>query len=51
MAKPLEPTPILEGEDRKQFLKDFLSVEYNENKEKFLKECDNLLKEVKCECI
>lgn len=51
MAKPLEPTPVLEGKDREEFLKDLCTAKYNEDKERFLKECDELLKKVKCDCL
>ena len=39
MAKPIEPTPVLEGEDAIRLLKDVDRVSYDENKAKFLKGC------------
>lgn len=46
MARPLEPTPILEGKDKEDFLKKLTTVKYDKKKETFLKECDNLLNAV-----
>ncbi len=39
MARPIEPTPILEGEDAIRLLRDANSVNYDQSKEKFLREC------------
>jgi len=39
MARPIEPTPILEGEDAKKVLELMNSVTYSEEKQKFLDEC------------
>lgn len=47
MAKPIEPTPILEGEDAKRFLEDLNSLKYSKEKERFLKDCANVFKSVK----
>lgn len=51
MAKPIEPTPILEGEEALKFLKemgriDSLKPEDSEYKrrEKFFKECEEILR-------
>jgi hypothetical protein len=46
MAKPIEPTPILEGEDKSKFLSDLSSLKYDEKKEKFLKECDEIFSKI-----
>lgn len=42
MARPIEPTPILEGEDAKRVLELMDSVSYNEEKQKFLDECEEI---------
>ena len=42
MAKPIQPTPILDGEDAKQFLQQTNNVRYSAEKEQFLKECDEV---------
>lgn len=44
MAKPIEPTPILKGEDATRFYKELESAELNPNPEKakFIKECVEL---------
>lgn len=39
MAKPIEPTPILEGKDAERLLNDIASARYDKKKEEFLKEC------------
>ena len=39
MARPIQPTPILEGEDAKRLLNDVDSASYSKEKEKFLNEC------------
>ena len=39
MARPIEPTPILQGEDAKKVLELMNSVTYSEEKQKFLDEC------------
>lgn len=44
MARPIEPTPILEGEDAKRVLELMDSVSYNEEKQKFLDECRQVYK-------
>ena len=46
MAKPIEPTPDLEGKDAERFLKDMGRSEtiHNTNKEKFLGKCEELYK-------
>lgn len=47
MAKPIEPTPILEGENAIRLLKDVDSASYDKNKEKFLKECADIYNKTK----
>jgi predicted HTH domain antitoxin len=49
MANPLKPTPILEGEDKERFWKDFVNVNYSEEKEIFLKQCSEILSQIKLE--
>ena len=39
MARPIAPTPILEGEDAKKVLEMMNSVTYSKEKQKFLDEC------------
>ncbi len=39
MARPIEPTPILEGEDARKVIELMNSVSYSEEKQKFLDEC------------
>lgn len=46
MARPIEPTPILYGEDAERFLEDLNNLKYSEKKERFLKECDEVYKKV-----
>ena len=47
MAKPIEPTPILEGKDAEEFLKDLSSLKYSKKKEEFLKECEKIYNNTK----
>ena len=47
MARPIEPTPILEGNDAKRFLNEINTVKYSETKEKFLKECKDAYNKIK----
>ena len=44
MAKPIEPTPILKGEDAKRFYEDLERAESNPSSEKakFVKDCIEL---------
>jgi len=44
MARPIEPTPILEGKDAVRLLEDVDRATYNGKKEKFLKECSDIYK-------
>lgn len=46
MAKPINPTPTLEGEDMERFIKEVDSNRYNSKKEKILKECHSVYKKV-----
>jgi len=46
MARPIEPTPTLYGEDAKRLLKSVENLRYSAKKEKFLKECDEVFKKV-----
>ncbi|MBI3032575.1 hypothetical protein HYY69_03810 [Candidatus Woesearchaeota archaeon] len=47
MSKPIEPTPILEGNDAEKLLKDISSVKYNHHKQKFLEECKMIYSKTK----
>jgi len=40
MAKPIEPTPILTGDDAKALLEDMANAKYSPEKAAFLKSCD-----------
>lgn len=42
MAKPIEPTPILEGKDAEDVLKELESVSYSAEKAAFLKKCKEI---------
>ena len=39
MARPIEPTPILEGEDARKVIVQMNSATYSKKKQKFLDEC------------
>ena len=47
MAKPIEPTPILEGEDAKRFLEDMSNLRYSKKKEEFLNKCIKTFEQIK----
>ena len=47
MASPIEPTPMLEGEDAKNLLKQVNSVTYSKDKQQFLNECKEIYKKTK----
>jgi len=47
MAKPIEPTPILEGKDAEMLLKEVAEARFDPVKEKFLKECDDIFNKTK----
>ena len=49
MARPILPTPVLEGKDKELFLKSLENLKYDPKKAKFLKECQELAKRVKFE--
>ena len=44
MAKPIEPTPILEGKDAENVLKELEATSHSSEKEAFLKECKKIYK-------
>ena len=46
MARVIEPTPILKGEDKDRFLRSIENLSYSSKKEKFLKECDRVFEGV-----
>lgn len=39
MAKPIEPTPTLEGKEAEAVIAELDNTTYSETKEKFLKQC------------
>lgn len=47
MAKPIEPTPTLTGIDAEMILLELANPSYDEQKEKFLKECRENYKKTK----
>lgn len=49
MARPIEPTPILEGEDAERFMKDLEEAETKPNPKKkaFLNECRDIYNNTK----
>ncbi|MBI2652856.1 hypothetical protein HYX00_05300 [Candidatus Woesearchaeota archaeon] len=47
MARPIEPTPVLEGKDAEKLIKEVNSASYNEDKQKFLDECRDTYKKTK----
>lgn len=44
MARPIEPTPILEEKDAEKLLDEIDRATYSAEKEKFLKECIDIYK-------
>ena len=44
MARPIAPTPILQGEDAKKVIEQMNRVTYSEEKKKFLDECRQVYK-------
>ncbi len=42
MARPIEPTPVLEGEDALRLLKEVAGARFNANKQRFLEECKQI---------
>ena len=47
MARPIEPTPVLQGEDAKRLIKEMNSLSYSEEKQKFLDECRDVYSKTK----
>lgn len=47
MARPIEPTPVLKGEDAKRLIKEMNSSSYSEEKQKFLNECREVYSKTK----
>ncbi len=47
MARLIEPTPILKGEDAKKLIHDMNSVNFSESKQKFLEECRDIYSKTK----
>jgi hypothetical protein len=47
MAKPIEPTPVLEGKDTLRLINEVNSASYSEKKAKFLEECTETYKKTK----
>ena len=50
MARPIEPTPILRGEDAKRFLREVAYPKYSKEKEKFLAKCEATYQRLKQPC-
>ena len=46
MAKPINPTPMLEGKDKELFIRDINSLKYSQYKEDYLNECRNVYRKV-----
>lgn len=44
MARPIEPTPVLQGEDARRVLELMNSATYSEEKQKFLNDCRKVFK-------
>ena len=47
MAKPIEPTPILEGKDAERLLKEVANATFSPKKQKFLNECREIYNKTK----
>jgi hypothetical protein len=47
MAKPIEPTPVLEGKDALRLIKEVNSASYSKEKAKFLGECSDIFRKTK----
>ena len=47
MARPIQPTPILEGEDAERLLKEIATATFSEKKQKFLDECREIYAQTK----
>lgn len=44
MARPIQPTPILEGKDAERLMEQMDRVTYDEKKQKFLDDCREIYK-------
>lgn len=47
MARPIEPTPILEGKDAEKVLREVNHPRYSAKKERFLNECKEIFRSTK----
>jgi len=47
MARPIQPTPILEGEDAKRLLWEMENIKFSWKKQKFLDECREIYAKTK----
>ena len=47
MARPIQPTPILEGKDAERLLREVNSANYNHKKQIFLDECKKIFNQTK----
>lgn len=47
MARPIEPTSILEGEDAKRLLREMANAKFSPKKQKFLDECRGIYAKTK----
>ena len=47
MARPIQPTPILEGKDAERLLKEIANATFSRKKQKFLDECREIYSKTK----
>ena len=47
MAKPIEPTPVLEGKDAERFYRSLKNAKYSQEKEAQLEHARNVAKEMR----
>ena len=47
MARPIEPTPILEGKDAERLLREINTARYSPKKQAFLDECRKIFNQTK----
>lgn len=47
MARPIQPTPILEGEDAERLLQEIANAAFSPEKQKFLDECREIYAKTK----
>jgi len=47
MARPIAPTPILEGEDARILLREVANATFSQKKQKFLNECKEIYSRTK----